>query len=531
MKSIPVIDLFAGPGGLCEGFHAFGSSSIDFDIALSIEKEKAPHRTLTLRSFYRQLKKSYDKVPEAYYDYLRGDIESVDELFSRHEVEAKAAQRIAMRATLGEEPFGNIHSRIAEGLNGAKHWVLIGGPPCQAYSLIGRARMGGSEDFKEDHRHTLYREYLKVVAAFQPTVFVMENVKGILSSNHKDNLIFNRIRQDLGDPWNALEEKDRGEIPVEPNVKHKYRLYSFVENALFEDELKPEDFIIESEKYGLPQRRHRVIILGVRADYDIKVNVIEPAGEKFDVESIIGNMPPLRSKLSRGDKGGALWCDSIKQGWEDGYFSEVVDKRLKNRIEMALWALDGELTPGDRFVAGNFAPSELADWLYKENRLGGVCQHEARGHMQSDFWRYLYASSYADEFGVSPKLTDFPSKLYPDHKSAYKIDGKTPIFNDRFRVQVAGEPSTTITAHICKDGHYFIHYDPVQCRSLTVREAARLQTFPDDYFFEGNRTEQYHQVGNAVPPFLAYQLADVVAEVLEDCISIDEVRGEKVANY
>src|ERR1700690_1487088 len=130
--------------------------------------------------------------------------------------------------------------------------------------------------------------------------------------------------------------------------------------------------------------------------------------------------------------------------------------------------------------------------------------------MRKDLHRYFFATVFAREKKRSPTLNDFPDKLLPNHKNVQKaVDD--PIFNDRFRVQVRGKPSTTVVSHISKDGHYYIHYDPSQCRSLTVREAARLQTFPDNYLFKGDRTEQYVQVGNAVPPFLAKQIAAVVA--------------------
>lgn len=143
-----------------------------------------------------------------------------------------------------------------------------------------------------------------------------------------------------------------------------------------------------------------------------------------------------------------------------------------------------------------------------------VANHESRSHRADDLVRYLFVSLYGREH-ESPRLRDFPRSLLPLHKNIDPDDPDSAIFKDRFRVQVASKPATTITSHIAKDGHYFIHYDPEQCRSLTVREGARLQSFPDNYIFLGNRTSQYTQVGNAVPPLLAKQFAEAVHEILK----------------
>ena len=133
-------------------------------------------------------------------------------------------------------------------------------------------------------------------------------------------------------------------------------------------------------------------------------------------------------------------------------------------------------------------------------------------HLAQDLIRYLFSCLFVDLKGTFPRMDDFAKYnkvLVPDHENA--ASGK---FNDRFRVQLKNKPATTITSHISKDGHYFIHYDAKQCRSLTVREAARIQTFPDNYLFRGSRTAQFHQVGNAVPPFLAYQVSQIVFNIL-----------------
>jgi len=154
-------------------------------------------------------------------------------------------------------------------------------------------------------------------------------------------------------------------------------------------------------------------------------------------------------------------------------------------------------------------PIRLREW-FQDPRLGGyITNHSTRSHIISDLSRYWFAAVFRDSMDRSPKAPDFPKQLWPKH--ANFASGK---FADRFRVQGWDEPATTVTSHISKDGHYFIHPDPYQIRSLTVREAARIQTFPDNYHFVGNRTQQYVQVGNAVPPLLARQLANVVSSII-----------------
>jgi len=157
-------------------------------------------------------------------------------------------------------------------------------------------------------------------------------------------------------------------------------------------------------------------------------------------------------------------------------------------------------------------PESLKAW-YIDPNLNVVLNHETRGHMVDDLLRYSYCAAYAQIQGLSPKSPHFPQELAPAH-----ANWDTGKHSDRFRVQVADKYATTVTSHISKDGHYFVHYDPQQCRSLSVREAARLQTFPDNYIFEGTRTNQYVQVGNAVPPYLAFQIGQAILKVLSSLV-------------
>jgi DNA (cytosine-5)-methyltransferase 1 len=165
---------------------------------------------------------------------------------------------------------------------------------------------------------------------------------------------------------------------------------------------------------------------------------------------------------------------------------------------------------GGIFVPGKVLQVFARDW-YLDDRIEGVLNHETRTHITEDISRYAFAAQFAKTEGFSPTIHEFPKRLLPNHRNVHGREDTVP-FSDRFRVQLRNQPSTTVTSHISKDGHYYIHYDPEQARSLTVREAARLQTFPDNYFFDSPRTQQYHQVGNAVPPLLSQQIERIVTE-------------------
>ncbi len=513
-----MIDLFAGPGGLGEGFASFADSrgSRRFQIALSIEMNTAAHQTLELRSFFRHL--SGREALHDYYEFLRGALSRKD-LFKRHGDAAQAAEVETWCFRLGRQPE-KVYDRIYNALTARNGpWLLIGGPPCQAYSIAGRSHYRDGR--RRWRKQRLYQHYLDIIARFRPTAFIMENVKGLLSSKVGKQPIFQQICNDLANPA-AASTADDWPASVNGNGSNgrlqspdRYRIYSLVGDSLF-----PEggDFVICAEKYGIPQRRHRVIILGVRSDVGELPRPLEPQSDVVTVEDVIEGLPPLRSQLSRGRDSFESWVAALQYGLKIGAF-DAADPETRAKIRAAIADTRTCQEIGGRFVSGGFPPRRLAKELFRQD-LGGVCNHQARAHMQEDLWRYIFTASYAEQHKKSPYLKDFPLRLLPNHQSvADALLTRHGHFSDRFRAQLRDEPATTVTSHIAKDGHYFIHYDAAQCRSLSVREAARLQTFADDYFFEGNRTQQYTQVGNAVPPLLARQLAAVVCPILDAALS------------
>jgi DNA (cytosine-5)-methyltransferase 1 len=529
---VPVIDLFAGPGGLGEGFSR--ADSADFRVVVSIEKDEMAFETLRLRAAHRSLTRSGLATPATWllwdsilaaqhwnvaFDTLRSsDNELIVAACEEAREESWNVELVPeSRDVISAGIRSRLNLRVGDGL--PNNAVLIGGPPCQAYSVAGRSRNRGTKGYRpeNDHRHFLYREYLDVISEFRPALFIMENVKGILTSKVDERQIFQTILEDLRRPDVATGR--------DSHLEYELISLSHEPSEMFDPE--PSEFIVESEIHGVPQARHRVIICGVRSDVYRRAAPIPrlALSSPPTVRDVLSDLPRVRSALSfRGL--GADWLDSFDSPamaravatlQSSGDRSQALVAR---RMISSVAAMRREHDPGpgsDRVLLGAGRvphPAVYRRW-YRDRPLSLIANHMSRSHMPSDLVRYLFVSAFGEINGFSPRLQDFPKCLLPKHRNVNPYRLEQAIFKDRFRVQVADTHSMTITSHIAKDGHAFIHHDPTQCRSLTVREAARLQGFPDSYVFLGNRTSQYTQVGNAVPPYLARQIAQIVGVVLQ----------------
>lgn len=307
---IKVVDIFAGPGGLGEGFSSATSSrgSHAFDVVLSIEMERFAWETLRLRTFFRQFSKG---APDNYYRHLRGEI-TRDELYRAHKAEAEIATAQCWNTRLGPEgePSSHVRQRIDAAVGNDKNWVLIGGPPCQAYSLAGRSRnMGNPEyDAHKDVRQKLYVEYLQILADHRPTVFIMENVKGLLSAKVGNIRLFHRILDDLRHPNKALAREGR---PIRRGSCGGYHIYSLTGAELTEGG-NLESSVIRAEDFGIPQARHRVILLGIRDDLASLTPKALERKTQVSVHDIISKMPVLRSGLSRQKDSPKAWLETLQ---------------------------------------------------------------------------------------------------------------------------------------------------------------------------------------------------------------------------
>lgn len=518
------IDLFAGPGGLGEGFTKSG-----FEIAVSVEKEQKECETLVQRKLHHALLHRGDKILAG--KLASGEIQ-VDAVRDRDpELVAHCSSRV-LKFELGTEPFADLHAQIHDALKdrGQEPLLLLGGPPCQAYSVVGRSRNIGKtkiaanptalDEFYADSRHTLYREYLKVLAVFSPDVFIMENVRGILSARTAPDAakgsVIAQIIADIQRPRAAMsrdkgfrEELDKLGLNMS---EEEYVLFPLVEKTsddLFgelDEPLKPIDFLIKSEEHGIPQTRHRVIICGIRKSLVARVGLPQQLTRQkpTSLADVISALPKLRSRIT-------------KKAVTDDEWEKVVSDEISRLVATGPPEVSSKTSYAKAVKKARVKRNRpLAEFL--EDSLGTITEHKTRSHMLSDLARYYFCADYAEREFRSPRISDWPTgELAPQHKDIKRQGNRLTAssFVDRFKVQLWNEPCSTITSHISKDGHHYIHPDKTQCRSLSVREAARIQTFPDSYQFCGGISQQFHQIGNAVPPFLAFQIANILKEYLE----------------
>jgi len=445
-KTYFVIDLFAGCGGLSEGFKQTG-----FEVIAQIEMDKWACKTLETRHLYYALKEIGKEY--LYQEFLEEKI-SLSEIFDKFPVIQKLISYKVIQAKFGKNSFKKIIDKIKATKkihNASKIHVVIGGPPCQPYSLVGRAR--DPHRMKNDDRHFLYEYYLKILGNIQPDFFVFENVPGLITASAKGQEIFSRMLGDFR------------------NIKPSYEIApSFDEYAR-----EPRQYLLNSSKYGIPQKRKRVFFIGYK-----KILMSKNPDIKNVFRKILHTKTLNFGGYTVGDAIGDL--PSLKPGEGKDYWLGEYERVF--------------ITPYQSKMRQNSQ---------------GVVNHKARTHMKSDLKRYKFFIEQHLNGDKAATLVDLIEKrpdLTPAHNNLDK-------FIDRFKVQWWSQPASTITAHICKDGHYYIHPDIHQCRSFTVREAARCQSFSDNFKFEGPRTEQFKQVGNAVPPLLAKIIAINLLKELE----------------
>jgi DNA (cytosine-5)-methyltransferase 1 len=412
------IDLFAGAGGLSEGFIQAG-----FEPIAHVEMDKSACNTLKTRLAYHFLKAN--RRYKTYALYLKGEI-------NRENLYKSVPEEIlesVINLPIGSENNKIIYKRIDRLLGYRKVDLIIGGPPCQAYSLAGRAR--SKNKMEGDPRNYLFIEYARYLERYEPKIFVFENVMGLKSAKGGQYL----------DDMEKLFNKKGYQIQL---------------------------FTLEARNFGVLQNRKRIVIVGWQKDSSFIVPNLEMirTNTEFLIEELFKDLPVLKA-------------------------GEGIDKFQNYR------------TSSTKYLKSHSIRSEV-DIL---------TQHITRPQKEQDKEIYKIAVQKWDENRQRLNYNDLPERL--------KTHQNRTSFFDRFKVVAADLPySQTVVAHIAKDGHYYIHPDIKQNRSLSVREAARLQSFPDDYYFEGekegaNRTAAFKQIGNAVPPLMAKFVAFEILKMLK----------------
>lgn len=397
---INFIDLFAGCGGLTEGFYKQGYNAL-----AHVEIDHYACESLKTRM--------------KHYGYSDLDVE-------------KAVLEADITAN-------NIIDLLYSVVGNEKVDVIIGGPPCQSFSSHGIAR--DENNMENDPRNFLFESYVKILNEFKPKVFVFENVTGILKATVKNKRIFELVSKELSVNYNIINN--------------------------------PETIVLNAVHYGVPQERKRVILLGVRKDL------------KFAPEEVYKAI--------------------VKTNYAPGETPELNQEKyitVREAIDDLPWIRQGEGELESKYAK----PFEECTTFQKKMRKlsDGVLRcHKARLNNAKDVERYQAMA--LNKWNFLELMENRPDLVHE----------KRRVFFNSYKVQWWDSPSKTIIAHLYKDGNQFIHPDYTQGRSITVREAARLQSFPDDFVFEGSRTEQFKQIGNAVPPLLAEAIAKAIKMYIE----------------
>lgn len=395
-REFTFVDLFAGCGGLSEGFYKEG-----FKALLHLEINPTACETLKTRM--------------RYYGYSEKEIES----------------SVMCDDITRDGVIEDIEKRLSEHVD-----IIIGGPPCQAFSTVGRAQ--SPDSMSSDPRNYLFENYLAILNKLQPELFIFENVKGMLTARPQGVKIFDKIISEMRKTYDVVDD---------PNI-----------------------LLLNAADYGVPQIRERVIIIGVKKGGKIKLKSEEIYQRIAKTHTIDG-------------KNGTQKYVTVREAISD------LPKLKAGTGE--------ELSHRDDSISNDFLNKIVS-------KDGVIRNHIARNHNDKDQERYKILSK--NKWQLKDLQEVRPDLVHHDPKH----------FGNRYTVQEFDKPGKTVVAHLYKDGNLFIHPDSEQARTFTVREAARIQSFPDDFVFEGSRTEQYKQVGNAVPPLMAQAFAKVIKKTLEE---------------
>ncbi|MES0491813.1 MAG: DNA cytosine methyltransferase [Leptospirales bacterium] len=415
-STLTYIDLFAGAGGLSEGFIRQG-----FQPIAHVEMDEHACFTLKTRLAYHYLKS--ERKTGIYNQYLKNQhTDKKENERQRNKLYGHIPADIAnsvINCAIGDQSINDIFKKIDSLLENRKVDVIIGGPPCQAYSNIGRSR--DPNRMRNDPRNYLFKYYAEFLKRYEPKMFVFENVQGILSA--KNGYYYDSMKEAFALAGYHLEKR-----------------------------------ILQSEKYGVLQTRKRVVIVGWEKDKKYGFPDVPEIANQWQVQDILSDLLPLE--------------------------------------------------PGDSTPVKNYY-TDTNDYLKKFNIRNGsnfITQHTTRPHHERDLQIY--------EEAIEKWLLKRERLNYNDLSEEKKTHKNRKSFLDRFKVVDPFGHSHTMVAHIAKDGHYYIYPDLKQIRSISIREAARIQSFPDDYFFEGGQSAAFRQIGNAVPPLMAEQIAKGVKKVL-----------------